>query len=108
MRSEKDQMTVGKEKSVVEIQFRDAPGEQDNTPGNSKQKEEKKEVFTKVGSRAFATCRLVHAACVKQTWREVGSFQHRGQRQEGTGFTAVCPPCQLQPHVISHISARVR
>ncbi|XP_073329990.1 regulator of nonsense transcripts 3A isoform X1 [Pagrus major] len=48
MRSEKDQMTVGKEKSVVEIQFRDLPREQENTPGNPKQKEEKKEVFTKV------------------------------------------------------------
>ncbi|XP_058474190.1 regulator of nonsense transcripts 3A isoform X2 [Solea solea] len=48
MRSEKDQMTVGKEKSVVEIQFRDIPREQDNIPGNLKPKEEKKEVFTKV------------------------------------------------------------
>ncbi|KAK1902353.1 Regulator of nonsense transcripts 3A [Dissostichus eleginoides] len=48
MRSEKDQMTVGKEKSVVEIQFRDIPREQENIPGNLKQKEEKKEVFTKV------------------------------------------------------------
>lgn len=54
MRSEKDQMTVGKEKSVVEIQFRDLPREQENTPGNPKQKEEKKEVFTKVRSRAFS------------------------------------------------------
>ncbi|XP_055008704.1 regulator of nonsense transcripts 3A isoform X2 [Boleophthalmus pectinirostris] len=48
MRSEKDQMTVAKEKSTVEIQFRDIPSEQDNTSGNAKQKEEKKEVFTKV------------------------------------------------------------
>uniref|UniRef100_A0A668ACH6 UPF3A regulator of nonsense mediated mRNA decay n=1 Tax=Myripristis murdjan TaxID=586833 RepID=A0A668ACH6_9TELE len=48
MRSEKDQMTGGREKSVVEIQFRDIPREQDGNPGNSKQKEEKKEVFTKV------------------------------------------------------------
>ncbi|KAM9342877.1 regulator of nonsense transcripts 3A [Pholidichthys leucotaenia] len=48
MRSEKDQMTAGKEKSVVEIQFRDIPREQENTIGNPKQKEEKKEVFTKV------------------------------------------------------------
>lgn len=51
MRSEKEQMIVGKEKSVVEIQFRDIPGEQDNASGNTKQKEEKKEVFTKVGNR---------------------------------------------------------
>eukprot|EP00064_Thunnus_orientalis_P009082 superscaffoldBa00001132_g9105 len=48
MRSEKDQMTVGKEKNVVEIKFRDIQREQENTPGNPKQKEEKKEVFTKV------------------------------------------------------------
>ncbi|KAG7238806.1 hypothetical protein INR49_030350 [Caranx melampygus] len=48
MRSEKDQMTVGKEKNVVEIQFRDIPRDQENTPCNPKQKEEKKEVFTKV------------------------------------------------------------
>lgn len=48
MRSEKEQMTVGKEKNVVEIQFRDIPGEQENASGNAKQKEEKKEVCTKV------------------------------------------------------------
>ncbi|XP_024142156.1 regulator of nonsense transcripts 3A isoform X1 [Oryzias melastigma] len=47
MRSEKDQMAVDKEKSV-EIQFRDIPREQENTVGNLKQKEEKKEVFSKV------------------------------------------------------------
>lgn len=49
MRSEKEPMTVGKEKSVVEIQFRDIPGEQENACANAKQKEEKKEIFTKVG-----------------------------------------------------------
>ncbi|XP_063743168.1 regulator of nonsense transcripts 3A isoform X2 [Eleginops maclovinus] len=54
MRSEKDQMTVGKEKSIVEIQFRDIPREQENIPGNLKQKEEKKEVFTKF----FKCCNL--------------------------------------------------
>uniref|UniRef100_A0A1A8I881 UPF3 regulator of nonsense transcripts homolog A n=1 Tax=Nothobranchius kuhntae TaxID=321403 RepID=A0A1A8I881_NOTKU len=48
MRSEKDEMTVGKEKCVVEIQFRDLPREQDIIPGNAKLKEEKKEVFSKV------------------------------------------------------------
>lgn len=62
MRSEKDQITAGKEKSVVEIQFRDIPREQENTSGNPKQKEEKKEVFTKVGSRGFQPCRIVYAA----------------------------------------------
>lgn len=75
MRSEKEQITVGKEKSVVEIQFRDIPGEQENASGNTKQKEEKKEVFTKVGIECWR-CRSV-----KQTWTEVGSLQHRGQRQ---------------------------
>ncbi|XP_055735124.1 regulator of nonsense transcripts 3A-like isoform X2 [Salvelinus fontinalis] len=48
MRSEKDQMPGGREKSIVEIQFRDIPREQDAVFVNSKQKEEKKEVFTKV------------------------------------------------------------
>uniref|UniRef100_A0A8C3A3Q8 UPF3A regulator of nonsense mediated mRNA decay n=1 Tax=Cyclopterus lumpus TaxID=8103 RepID=A0A8C3A3Q8_CYCLU len=48
MRSEKDQMTAGKEKSVVEIHFRDAPREQESTGAHLKPKEEKKEVFTKV------------------------------------------------------------
>jgi len=81
MRSEKDQMTVGKEKSVVELQFRDIPTDQENTPGNPKPKEEKKEVFTKVGRQAFAMCRIVDAAWktdMEETRREV--FQHRGQR----------------------------
>ncbi|XP_067116427.1 regulator of nonsense transcripts 3A [Osmerus mordax] len=48
MRSEKDQTTGGREKSVVEIQFKDIPREPDGVSVNSKQKEEKKEVFTKV------------------------------------------------------------
>ncbi|XP_075887194.1 regulator of nonsense transcripts 3A isoform X3 [Nelusetta ayraudi] len=48
MRSEKEQMTAGKEKNVVELQFRDIPGEQEHTPGSAKQKDEKKEVFSKV------------------------------------------------------------
>ncbi|XP_055726936.1 regulator of nonsense transcripts 3A isoform X4 [Salvelinus fontinalis] len=48
MRSEKDQMTGGREESVVEIQLRDIPRGQDAVSVNSKQKEEKKEVFTKV------------------------------------------------------------
>ncbi|KAM6934130.1 regulator of nonsense transcripts 3A [Xenentodon cancila] len=48
MRSEKEQMTVGKEKGVVEIQFRDVPREQETNPANLKPKEDKKEVFTKV------------------------------------------------------------
>lgn len=61
MRSEKDQMTVGKERNVVEIQFRDLPREQEGTPGNLKLKEEKREVFTKVGSRVVAVCRIVYA-----------------------------------------------
>ncbi|CAN9497594.1 unnamed protein product [Ophioblennius macclurei] len=50
MRCEKDQALAGKEKgAVLELQFRDVvPREQENLPGGLKQKEEKKEVFTKV------------------------------------------------------------
>jgi hypothetical protein len=58
MRSETDQMTGGREESVVEIQFRDIPRGQDAVFVNSKQKEEKKEVFTKVG-RALMVCLLL-------------------------------------------------
>lgn len=67
MRSEKEQMIVGKEKSVVEIQFREIPGEQENACGNTKQKEEKKEVFTKVGIECWL-CRSE-----KQKWTEVSA-----------------------------------
>lgn len=84
MRSEKDQMTAGKEKSVAEIQFRDIPREQENAPGNLKQKEEKKEVFTKVGRRALATCRIVYAVWktdMEAASKERGWFQDRGQRR---------------------------
>lgn len=52
MRSDKDQMTAGKEKSIVEIQLKDAPREQENVSASAKPREEKKEVFTKVRSRA--------------------------------------------------------
>lgn len=48
MRSEKEQMTAGKETKPVELQLRDIPGEQEHTPGSAKHKEEKKEVFSKV------------------------------------------------------------
>ncbi|KAK5607379.1 regulator of nonsense transcription [Crenichthys baileyi] len=41
-------MTAGKEKGIVEIQLKDVPREQENVPASAKQKEEKKEVFTKV------------------------------------------------------------
>uniref|UniRef100_A0A3P9KXT3 UPF3A regulator of nonsense mediated mRNA decay n=1 Tax=Oryzias latipes TaxID=8090 RepID=A0A3P9KXT3_ORYLA len=47
MRSERDQMAVDTEKSV-EIQFRDIPREQESPGCHLKQKEEKKEVFSKV------------------------------------------------------------
>lgn len=49
MRAEKqEQMTGSRDRSVVEIQFRDAQREHDNALTNSKHKEEKKEIFTKV------------------------------------------------------------
>ncbi|XP_019715483.1 regulator of nonsense transcripts 3A isoform X1 [Hippocampus comes] len=45
MKSEKEQMTASKDKGVLKIKLRDNSGDQDNIP---KQKEDKKEVFTKV------------------------------------------------------------
>lgn len=69
-------MTASKEKGVVEIKF--VPREQENTPGNQKLKEEKKEVFTKVGRRVFWD--VSHCLrCVEN--KHGGSFQHRGQRR---------------------------
>lgn len=66
MRSESDQMIVGKEKSV-DLQSRDLPGEQENALGNAKQKEEKKEVFTKVRVRDLVPG-LRCLRCAQQTW----------------------------------------
>lgn len=57
MRSEKEQMTAGKEINIVELQLRDTPGEQENHPGSAKHKEEKKEVFSKVRGPGWAACR---------------------------------------------------
>ncbi|XP_036401330.1 regulator of nonsense transcripts 3A isoform X2 [Megalops cyprinoides] len=48
MRSEKELVTSGRERRIVEIQFRDLPREQDGVSANPKPKEEKKEIFTKV------------------------------------------------------------
>lgn len=48
MRSEKEAGTAARERRIVEIQFRDLPRDQDSISTNPKQKEEKKEVFTKV------------------------------------------------------------
>ncbi|XP_038140742.1 regulator of nonsense transcripts 3A isoform X1 [Cyprinodon tularosa] len=48
MRSDKDQLTAGKDKGVVEIHLKDVQGEQENAPASAKLKEEKREVFTKV------------------------------------------------------------
>lgn len=104
MRSEKDQMAVGKEKGVVELQFRDIPREQENTP--PKQKEEKKEVFTKVGERASATRRIVYAERSRHGGGKEGGrreerrwIQHRGQRQglsrRSSNLSAAT--CQLHP-----------
>lgn len=72
MRSEKEQMAVGKDKSVVEIQFRDIPGEQESASGNIKQKEEKKEVFTKVGVEG------------DRPWRCTSSAPRTATRSEAT------------------------
>ncbi|XP_041936406.1 regulator of nonsense transcripts 3A isoform X2 [Alosa sapidissima] len=48
MKSEKEQMTESRERSIVEIQFRDIQRDQENVTPGPKVKEEKKEVFTKV------------------------------------------------------------
>ncbi|KAK1797772.1 hypothetical protein P4O66_008127, partial [Electrophorus voltai] len=48
MRAEKEQMTGSRERGIVEIQFRDTQREHDGVTANSKHKEEKKEIFTKV------------------------------------------------------------
>ncbi|XP_060785770.1 regulator of nonsense transcripts 3A isoform X2 [Neoarius graeffei] len=48
MRAEKEPTTGSRERGVVEIQLRDTPREQDSATANSKHKEEKKEIFTKV------------------------------------------------------------
>lgn len=93
MRSEKDQMTVGKEKNVVEIKFRDIPREQDNTGCNPKQKEEKKEVFTKVGTRAFAMCPVVYAAWENRHgggWEEGGMVSAPRTATRGGGGRSHC------------------
>ncbi|KAI4886078.1 hypothetical protein NFI96_030132 [Prochilodus magdalenae] len=48
MRAEREQTTGSRERSIVEIQFRDTQREQESASANQKQKEEKKEIFTKV------------------------------------------------------------
>uniref|UniRef100_A0A3B4E5M3 UPF3 domain-containing protein n=1 Tax=Pygocentrus nattereri TaxID=42514 RepID=A0A3B4E5M3_PYGNA len=48
MRAEREQTTGSRERGIVEIQFRDAQREQESASANQKQKEEKKEIFTKV------------------------------------------------------------
>lgn len=81
MRSERDQTTAGKEKSVVEIQFRDAPREQESSPAHLKPKEEKKEVFTKVGGDVSHCLYIPRVGKTDMEGRRC-SFQHRGQRPE--------------------------
>lgn len=97
MRSEKEQMTVGKEKSVVEIQFRDIPGEQENASGNAKQKEEKKEIFTKVGIECWR-CRSKKK---KQTWTEVGSFSTADSDKHIANDATVSPSRQQLSNVVT-------
>lgn len=48
MRAEREPTTGSRERSIVEIQFRESQREQDSSSANQKQKEEKKEIFTKV------------------------------------------------------------
>lgn len=51
MKSEKEPMTETRERSIVEIQFRDIQRDQESVTTSPKVKEEKKEVFTKVWSK---------------------------------------------------------
>lgn len=92
MRSEKEQMTAGKDTNTVELQLRDIPGEQEPTLGSAKLKEEKKEVFSKVrgsleaGRRVAAVFPLgAWRSNMVELWKEVVSVQHRGQRLPGGG-----------------------
>lgn len=55
MRAEKEPTTGSRERAVVEIQLRDAQREQDSVTASLKHKEEKKEIFTKVGQRTTLT-----------------------------------------------------
>lgn len=101
MRSEKEQMTVGKEKSVVEIQFRDIPGEQESASNNAKPKEEKKEVFTKVGverGRRWRSGRNWHG------WRWA-RFSTADSDKPVSGHTTVSPSRQLPSIVVTLESA---
>lgn len=111
MRSEKDQTTAGKEK-CVEIHFRDIPGEQESAPGNPKQKEEKKEVFTKVGgpvlgdvSRCGGSVRVRARSSHGGGWRRWDRFSTADSDKEQPEFTssslaaahnsAISPPAYL-------------
>lgn len=58
MRAEKESITGSRERGVVEIQLRDAQREQDSVTTNLKQKEEKKEIFTKVGQHTTPMLRV--------------------------------------------------
>ena len=91
MRSEKDQMTVGKDKTVVEIQFRDIPRDQENCAGGNRQKEEKKEVFTKVRSRVLS---------VVMENRHGGG----GGGLEGGGITSVPRTAAVETHYSSFLT----
>lgn len=58
MRAEKEPTTGSRERGVVEIQLRDAQREQESVTANSKHKEEKKEIFTKVGQHTTLMLRM--------------------------------------------------
>lgn len=90
MRSEKDPSSGGREKSVVEIQFRDIPREQDGVSVNSRLKEEKKEVFTKVKRGVLVLVLAGRSRCA-QTWR-LRSVQHHGQRAAGPHHISLRDP----------------
>lgn len=59
MRAEKEPTTGSRDRGVVEIQLREAQREQDSATVNSKHKEEKKEIFTKVGRHTTLMLRVL-------------------------------------------------
>lgn len=81
MKSEKEQMTESRERSIVEIQFRDIQRDQENVTASPKVKEEKKEVFTKVWRKQ---CYSSSLECIEPSVEGYGGAdQHHRQRNSG-------------------------
>lgn len=88
MRAEKEPTTGSRERGVVEIQLRDTQREQDSATANSKHKEEKKEIFTKVGQHTTAYVSL-SVLTLRCPVRDEGRIQHHRQRTGSARRTCV-------------------